>query len=353
MNHIRQIQSVAVRGLAAAVPKEVSKNMDYDLLTDQEKKLLIKTIGVEERRIVGDSGITTADLCQASAEKLMDELGWSEDSVDLLVFVSQSPDYYLPASSIILQHRLGLPSSCMAFDVGLGCSGFVYGLSIVSSMIQSMGLGRALLLAGDVSSVTSNYQDKSTYPLFGDAGTACALEFDEKAEDMTFHMSSDGSGEEAIKIPHGGIKHRVSKSSFELSNYGQGINRTPLDLQLDGLKVFNFSITRVPTSLKELMAHVGANPQDVDGLIMHQANKLMNETIRRKLKVSREHTFYSITNYGNTSSASIPLTIVDQCRDALKQSKWRLLLAGFGVGLSWASAWVSFDHVHCSELIEL
>lgn len=330
------IQDIAVKGIAAAVPSNMVSNWDYDLLTESEKKLLIKTTGVEQRRMVLP-GMTTSDLCFEAAEKLLKELNWKKEEIDILIFVSQSTDYYLPATSIILQHRLGLPKSCMAFDIGLGCSGYVYGLSVITGMMKATGLKKGLLMVGDVSTITCSKDDKSTYPLFGDAGTVTALQFDENAEPISFDLNSDGSGKDAIIIPHGGIRNLASPESFVKEEIAPGIVRSKMELALNGLDVFNFSIKEVPNSLKEFLEKTETTPESYDYFVMHQANKLMNETIRKKMKFPPEKIPYSISKYGNTSSASIPLTIVSELSETLKNSNKKLLLAGFGVGLSWGS----------------
>lgn len=346
------IQDIAVKGIAAAVPSNMVSNWDYDLLTESEKKLLIKTTGVEQRRMVVP-GMTTSDLCFEAAEKLLKELNWKKEEIDILIFVSQSTDYYLPATSIILQHRLGLPKSCMAFDIGLGCSGYVYGLSVISGMMKATGLKKGLLMVGDVSTITCSKDDKSTYPLFGDAGTVTALQFDENAEPISFDLNSDGSGKDAIIIPHGGIRNLASPESFVKEEIAPGIVRSKMELALNGLDVFNFSIKEVPNSLKEFLEKTETTPESYDYFVMHQANKLMNETIRKKMKFPPEKIPYSISKYGNTSSASIPLTIVSELSEALKNSNKKLLLAGFGVGLSWGSVSLNLNNVILPEIIEL
>ncbi len=346
------INNIAIKGIAAAVPKDVESNWNYELLTEAEKKLLIKTTGVEERR-VAKKGVTTSDLCYEAAEQLLNDLSWDKSDVDIVIFLSQSRDYYLPATSIILQDRLGLSQSCMAFDIGLGCSGFVYGLSVIGGLMSSTGLKKGLLMMGDISSATCSRDDKSTYPLFGDAGTVTAIEFDEKAKPTSFQLNSDGSGYEAIIIPHGGIRNLVSKESFDKKEIEKGINRCDLNLALNGLDVFNFSVTKVPTSVKEFFEQSNTSTENYEYFLMHQANKLMNETIRKKLKFEPEQVPYSIQKYGNTSSASIPLTIVTELQKEITSKSLNLLMTGFGVGLSWGIVALSTDKIICSDLIEI
>ncbi len=346
------VNKVAIKGIAAAVPSQIESNWDYDLLTDSEKKLLVKTTGVEERRRA-PIGTTTSDLCFVAAQKLMSDLNWQPEEVSALVFVSQSSDYYLPATAIILQDRLGLSKSCLAFDIGLGCSGYVYGLSVLSSILSATGLKKALLMVGDVSTATCSYEDKSTYPLFGDAGTVTALEFSEAAKPMTFNLQSDGSGFEAIIIPHGGIRNRASRASFDKKEIDKGIVRADYNLALNGLEVFNFSIREVPQALKNFMEDTQSNTEDYDYFLMHQANKLMNETIRKKVKFEEAKVPYSMKKFGNTSSASIPLTLVTELREELQSKSLNLLMTGFGVGLSWGVSSIELDCIACPELIEL
>lgn len=346
------VDTIAIKGIAAAVPSQKESNWDYELLTEKEKKLFIKTTGVEEKRRAPE-GMATSDLCFVAAQKLMADLHWDPKDVSALIFVSQSSDYYLPATAIILQDRLGLPKSCMAFDIGLGCSGYVYGLSVITSLMSTAKLSKALLMVGDVSSATCSREDKSTYPLFGDAGTVTALELDEAAPPITFSLHSDGSGHKAIIIPHGGIRNRASAASFDKKEIEKGIIRADFNLALNGLDVFNFSVKEIPAAIRDFLSKTNQENDAYDYFLMHQANKLMNETIRKKLKFEAEKVPYSISKYGNTSSASIPLTIVSELQKKVQQEKVAILMTGFGVGLSWAVSSLSLDRIICPNIIEL
>ena len=348
---LMDIKHWRISGIAAAVPSNIVENSDYTALSTIEKKLLVKTTGIE-RKHVAEKNQTTSDLCEVAANKLLDRLSWNREDVDLIVFVSQSPDYYLPATAIILQDKLKLSSNCLAFDVGLGCSGYIYGLSIVASMISAGHLKKALLLVGDVSSSTVSSSDKSTYPLFGDAGTATAIEFSKNSSGQ-FNMMSDGAGYETIIIRDGGIRNKVSKGSFDLKEVSQGISRCALDLELDGLEVYNFSVTKVPPLIKVLMEETKTTPEDYKYFVMHQANRLMNETIRKKLKFTEEQSPYSLKNYGNTSSASIPLTICSELSDKMDSKNQKVLLSGFGVGLSWGAVALNLDKITCLPIIKV
>ncbi|MBK8658491.1 MAG: hypothetical protein IPN22_06370 [Bacteroidetes bacterium] len=173
---IFSIPNVQIAGLSAAVPKQTVDNMHCDLLSESERKMFVDTVGIRYRRIA-PAHVTASDLCLAAAEKLLNQLAWNRQDIHVLVFITQTPDYIIPNTSSILQHKLGLPKSTLVFDVNLGCSGYVYGLSIISSILQNMTGGKALLLVGDVSTHTISSKDQSTVPLFSDAGSATALQF--------------------------------------------------------------------------------------------------------------------------------------------------------------------------------
>jgi 3-oxoacyl-[acyl-carrier-protein] synthase-3 len=216
-------------------------------------------------------------------------------------------------------------------------------------MIAS-GTTKALLLAGDTSSVTCSPEDKSTYPLFGDAGTATLLT---RSESAIWHVNAftDGSGGEAIIVPDGQSRNRFTDASFQLEQIAPGIRRHRLNLALKGDEVFAFSIKRVPESMRSLIQFAQKNLTDIDYLVMHQANLLMNDTIRKLLHVSEEKVPYSLDEFGNTSSASIPLTLVTRLAEQLKHPR-TLLLSGFGVGLSWGNILMQTSSIHCLPLIE-
>jgi len=346
------VPNINIAGVAAAVPSTILHIKDHDIISDKERENLIKMVGVEQRR-VADQETATSDLCQAAAEKLILDLGWNVQDIELLVFVSQSRDYLIPATAGILQNKLGLSKRCMAFDISLGCSGYVYGLSVMGSLMSSGQIKKGLFLVGDVSTKNTSHKDKSTYPLFGDAGTATAMEYKPGASAMAFNVQTDGAGYEAIIIPDGGIRNFASPDrSFTYEKIADGIERHRLHIALDGIEVFNFSLREVAPNVKALLADRGLGIEEVDFCVMHQANKLMNETVRKQLKIPAEKYPYSISEFGNTSSASIPLTMVNNIRKELEGKRLRLLLSGFGVGLSWGTVILETDKICCPEIIE-
>jgi 3-oxoacyl-[acyl-carrier-protein] synthase-3 len=348
------IQNVAIKGISACVPGLKENNAGLSLFNNSEEaEKFIEATGVEFRHLVRGTGICTSDLCYTAAKELMTELKWIPDDIDCLIFVSQTPDYILPATSCILQNRLGLSMECYAADISLGCSGWVYGLSVIASLISGGSMKKGLLLVGDTTTVTKSPKDKSTYPLFGDAGTATAIEFDETATRMMFHFGTDGRGFEAIMIPDGGFRNFFNENSVREEEVEPGIIRHRLHSILNGPAVFTFGISKAPKSVNAVLEHFEILKEEIDYFIFHQANLFMNEKIRTKLKIEPEKVPYSLGEYGNTSSASIPLTMVTQLGSELKSGTRKMLACAFGVGLSWASVVFEGDKINCPDIIEI
>ena len=337
------MHGVSVRGIVSAVPDHEQRNDDFPHQSERERAQFIQTTGISRRYIVGD-GQTVTDLFVPAADRLLDGLGWARDSIDVLIVVTQTPEHPIPGPASSIQQRLGIPATVLAMDVNMGCSGYVYGLFTASSMLGN-GLHRALLLVGDTSSTCIHPQDKTTAPLFSDAVSATALEFDADAPDMNFSMGTDGSGRRAIHIPAGGSAWPTNTDALTATET-DGIIRRPVDMALDGMAVFTFALKRVPANVRDLLAFTGLSIEDIDVAVFHQANKLINDRIQRKLGIPGDRIASSIEELGNTSSASIPVTINHALRDQLDRPS-TLLLSGFGVGLSWASAIVRFENVYC------
>jgi 3-oxoacyl-[acyl-carrier-protein] synthase-3 len=346
------IDNISIKGISCCVPKNKERNINLDILTDEEIKKFIETTGVEERRIASKE-ICTSDLCCEAAEKLIKDLNWQKEEIEILIFVSQTADYILPVSAAIMQDRLGLSTNCIAFDVPLGCSGYVYGMSIISSMMKTTGIRKGLLLAGDTISKIISKLDKSTLPLFGDAGSATALELTTNLSEIMFDLGSDGSGFKTIIIPDGGSRNSINIDSLQLKKFEGGIERSGYDLVLEGMDVFGFGISQGPKTVDNLLNKFNINKENIDYFVFHQANMKMNKMIAKKLKLPIEKVPYSLKNFGNTSSATIPLTIVSELKNHIKGKKTDLLMCGFGVGLSWGTLLATNCKIDCLDLIEL
>ncbi len=348
-----KIKNVALRGISACVPKNSVENASFYEDRWGGYDQFLATTGIAQHRN-SPTGICSSDLCVNAAEELLASLEWDKESVDALVFVSQTPDFYnVPPTSTVMQDRLGLSNNCYTLDIALGCSGWVYGMSVLSSLVQSGTIKRALLCAGDTPTKFCAPTDKSTYPLFGDAGTVTALEYSEGAEPMHFAMFSDGSGYNAININQGGYRNPISQDAFQLMEHGEGKIRNGLNLEMDGESVFVFGISKAPKAIKALCEQFGIDMNGIDLFTFHQANLFMNEKIRAKLKIDSEKVPYSMQEYGNTSCASIPLTMVTRRMGMLNSQKVNHIACGFGVGLSWGAVHFSTDHIVIPQLIEI
>lgn len=345
-----KVCNVNIAGIAACVPGNKVSNYDNQLQVRDDVEKLIQSTGIETRRIAVE-GVCASDLSIKAAETLLNDLGWNKNDIEILIFVSQTGDYKFPITSALLQHRLQLPKTCIAIDIPLGCSGYVYGLATISSFIQASKLKRALLIVSDTISKTISQHDKSAEPIFGDAATVTALEYDETAKEMFFCMGTDGGGADSIIMPDGGYRNPVTSASLGLREIEPGIKRNNCHLVLDGMNVFTFGLAEVPKNVNEILDYSNLTTDDIDYFVFHQANLFLNEKIRKKLKLLPEKVPYSLKDFGNTSCATIPLTIVTQLKDKVGSNN-KLLLCGFGVGLSWGSVVFETNKLQVCELLE-
>jgi 3-oxoacyl-[acyl-carrier-protein] synthase-3 len=349
------IKNVKIAGMAACVPERTEENKNYSCLSAEEIEKYIAMTGVERRHCaIHDGSICTSDLCRKASEKLISDLKWNKSEIDLLVFVSHTQDYKLPATACVLQDRLNLSVNCMSFDVSFGCSGFVYGLSIAASLLSGGTMRKALLMVGNTQSVYASPEDKTVALLFGDAGAVIALEYNpEHADLLQFCLCSDGSGKDFLIVPDGGCRNPFNEQSFIMEEFEDGIKRTRLHEKMNGIEVFAFGFLQVPKSFRELYEHFSINPENIDYLCLHQANKFLCEKIRKKLKFPIEKTPYNIAEFGNTSGTSVPLLMVTNLKEELETRPLNLLCTGFGVGLSWGTARITTDKIVVSELLFL
>ncbi len=346
------VGGVRIAGIASAVPPERRSPEDSAEFFGLENALKIsQSLGIKSRRVVSGT-VCTSDLCFAAATRLMQELHWSPSEVAGLIFVTQTPDYLLPATSHVLHHRLGLPNSCFAFDISMGCSGYVYGLWVAANLMQSVK-GNVLLLVGDTSTRITSPQDQSVALLFGDAGTATALTPDADAPPMYFELGADGSGFNELIVPSGGFRTPANHGSgVRTPREGQNV-RSDQDLFMNGPEVFTFTLLRVPPLVKAVLQSAGRQIDEIDGFVFHQANRFMLEHLAKRIKIPANKFVIALENFGNTSSASIPLAITTtEVRTRIRESSQRLLLAGFGVGLSWAAVVLNCGPAVCPELVE-
>ena len=349
-----ETKNVEIKGVACAVPTQIKVAKEQPFFTDIEAENFTNVTGVISSHIA-PADMTLSDLCQVAAEKLLDEAEWERESVDLIMFVSTSRDFYIcPNTSNILQDKLGLRTDCMAFDMPFACSGYVYGLSVASSMMQTGQLKRAILCVGEMTSKNQSCLDKTVWALHGDAGSATLLEYNPDAKhSMQFNLNGDGSGWEAIICREVGIRYMTTPESLVVKKYDEGIERNGMQCSMDGMSVFSFAITKPGKCIKDLCEHFAIDLPNIDYLLIHQANKMIDEKIRKKLKLSEEKVPYSMPYFGNTSSCTIPITMTSQVREELEDGEKELVMCGFGSGLSWGAAHVYTDKIICMPVIEI
>lgn len=344
---------IGISHLYGCVPKNTIINRSYTRYFPEEiADAIVEKTGIEERRFVED-GVCASDLCFTAAEKLLLENQIDKSEIKFLIFVSQTPDYRMPATGILLQERLGLSMDCMAFDMSLGCSGFVYGLSVMYGLLQSATGGKGLLLVGETRSRVYSPQDRKTAFLFGDAGIACLVEKGSQFGESYFDLYTDGSSSELIKMKGGGYRNPSSAETLKMEvKDKEGNIRSDEHGYMDGAEVFNFVLQHVPKGIKETVNRAGLDLGVMDCYVLHQANLFMNRHLVKKLKLDEYRVLSNVNRFGNTSSVSIPLAIVTEFSKIDHQENSFSLLSGFGVGMSWANAVLRLGHIEIGELIE-
>lgn len=341
-----EISHTRIAGVSAAVPNQDAAVDDgAGTFGPEAVAKFAASTGVERRPVGGE--LCSSDLCHAAAERLLNDLGWERDTIESLVFVSQTPDYLLPATSCSLHARLGLSKSCAAWDINLGCSGYTYGLAAASQFIQCGSARRSLLLVGDTINRIVSTDDPSTALLFGDAGTATALEREETARSIRGTFGSDGGGASHLIVPAGGFRQREAAARSADAVRGDG------DLFMDGAEVFSFALREVPKLVKAAIAAEEWTLDDLDFVVFHQANTFMLQHVAKRLKLPKEKLVLNLQHFGNTSGASIPLAMVDAIGDDLRQRPLKLVMVGFGVGFSWGATTATVGPITVPGLIRV
>ena len=333
-----RIKNVALRGVAGTVPNHPVKTADFAFFTQEEADTFDNTVGIKNRYIANPD-VCASDLCMDAAERLIAGLGWERESIDVLVFSSVTGDYKTPPTSAILQYRMGLPTSTFVLDTPMGCCGCMYAINVAGNLLSSGNVKRAVLMVGDTAMRMGNPNDKSRAPLFGDSGTAMALEYDPTADDIVIEFNTLGESYQALMTPHGGYRYPVDENlSFAEEDFGNGIIRAPKDALINGMDVFSFAITRPALSVKKFIDDYAIDKDsDVDYFMIHQANKLIVDRLVKKLKLPQAKVPYNLQKFGNLGGASIPMLMVSEIADDLKRKPLTLLCSSFGLGLTWGT----------------
>ncbi len=349
LNSGRKIRTSGSRlvGLVSCVPsREISNDFFLDQFGQSSINDVVKMVGVNKRRWV-DHETTTRDLCKAAGHRLLTKLDWNPETVDAIIFVSQTPDFRLPATACALQADLGLTTASIAFDVNLGCSGYPYALWLGMTMIQTGAAKRVLLAVGDTISKIIDPEDRSTALLFGDAGTVTALEASSQDDQAYFILGTDGKGVQNLIVPKGGFKNYSETNDPRLAN------KNPTCLYMDGGEIFNFTLRAVPPLIEKTLAFAGKSIDSYDAFLFHQANLFMIKHLVKKAKLPSERVPINIDTFGNTSCASIPLLMTTSLKTQLSEKSLLLAMFGFGVGYSWAASSILVGPLQVVEMIEL
>lgn len=330
------LEHIKVSGIAAALPTRKVNSKDYgSVFGEKTVEKLMTSTGVKECYHAHEKQ-TASDLAFSAAEYLLTEKKIAPDSIGVLLFATTCADYLAPSSAMVLQKRLKVSQDCIVYDINLGCSGFVYGLQAAASLLLTTTAKRALLLVGDTGSKVVSPYDTSRI-LFGDAGAAALLEkTEENVPPMQFGLKSDGNRFKAIIIPAGGLRNR--EASHEYAMWPDNLRRTDYHFYMNGMETFNFTMKDVPKLFDEFMECFHMTHKDVDALILHQPNEFILKHLAKKLNVPMDKVPLTIGHYGNTGSASIPVTICDAYGRQQAVGVKRLMLSGFGIGLSWGVA---------------
>lgn len=353
-----QFKHVKVQGISTVVPsKEINIYDEIQYYENSTKKIdrMRKIVGFHKRRVV-EEGTTASDLCIQAAKTLLEEMNIDKNSIDALIFVVQRPDHSAPATAYYIHNKLGLSDSTMAFDVRQGCPGWVYGMTIASSMIESHAAKRVLLLAGDTPSFGVDPADRNVAPVFGDGGSATLLDYSETEIDSFFNITVKSDGYEAIIKPASGYRLPIKfneddKDLVEYLETKTGNKNRLVDLYMDGIAVFNFTMNCVPPNIEELLKFSNTNKEDIDYLMLHQANKQIVQTISSNVGFTEDKAPYrSFEELGNQSITSIPIAMSFNIKDKLENNKNKVLCSGFGNGLAVASCILNLNNIYCSGI---
>ena len=332
----------AITAIATYLPKTLLTNdqLSGELGNWSSAQILDKT-GIAVRHIAAPDECSS-DMGVSAAGKLFESGACAPSDIDFLLFCTQSPDYYLPASACLIQHKLGLRTDCGALDFNQGCSGFVYGLAMAKSLIESSLVRNVLLITAETYSKFLNQRDRSVRTIFGDGAAATLIQSIESNTDLIgpFVFGTDGRGANNLIVPAGGLRQPISKDTA-IEHEDEGGNwRSAQDLYMNGPEIFNFTLQSVPKAVSILLQKIGYDIDQIDYFVFHQANKFMLERLRSKLRIAPEKFWLNMELVGNTVSSTIPIAL----NGAIQQNKIRpgdhVMLVGFGVGYSWAGAMI-------------
>lgn len=344
-----KLLNTKISGITSVVPKkEIDITTGKNLYSGDEKKIkrLINSSGFQKRRIA-DKETTSSDLCIKAAEHLIQNMNIDVSTIDGLIFCSYTPDYIMPATSYVIHKKLGLQENCIVMDIPQACSGYILGLYQASMLINS-GCKKVLLLVGDTFSKFSDMFSSTEPDIFGDAGTATLIEYNQGSAPMYFNINSCGQHYDSLICENGAFRNPVDIQQFdENSNY-------KYKAKMDGRAIFDFTMLKIAPSILDLVNFAQKNINEMDYIILHQANKFIMQNIINQIGYNESNVpMDTLSKYGNQCGASIPCTICDALFKNIPNNKFQVLMAGFGVGLSWGSAILDLDKIYCGKIIEV
>lgn len=333
--------SVFIKAISYYLPHRIVSNQE--LVTDFPEWTIDKIaakVGVDNRHVAA-ADETAADMAVEAAERLFSEHeAIGREEIDFVILCTQSPDYFLPTSACIIQHRLGLRTAIGAFDFNLGCSGYVYGLAVAKGLVMAGIAKNVLLLTSETYNKYLHPRDKGNRTIFGDAATATVVSTEGFAAIGDFSLGTDGSGAENLIVRTGASRHKELKNDLFYDESGNPVSSD--FLYMNGAEIFSFTQENVPSVVKDTLLKNGLDQSDVDLFIFHQANKYMLNFLRKKLKIPEDSFYCNLSDVGNTVSNSIPIALCEAMKDGTLQGRTKVLLAGFGVGYSWGGCILRF-----------
>ncbi len=320
------LMGIQVLGIGAAAPERVVRNEDLAAL-GYDADWIVQRTGIHERRFA-EPGVSTSDLGLAAAEKCLARANVRAADVDLIVVATMSPDTRMPSSACHLQRKLG--TSAAAFDVNAACAGFMFGLTTAAQFVNTGSSKLALVIGADIMSQTVNPDDKKTFPLFGDGAGAVLLGAGEASQGLVaYTLGSDGEGSDLLCIPAGGSREPIDERVLREKRQFVSMNGRP---------VFKWAVRLVADSIRGALAHANLTVEDLDCVVLHQANVRIIDAIANDLKIDRDKLVINLNRYGNTSAASIPLALDEAAADDRIEAGDLVLMCGFGAGLTWGTA---------------
>ena len=325
--------SVGISGIGSYVPEKVLTNFDLSQMVDTNNEWIVERTGIEERRVACENQ-SASDLAIEAALRALDDANTKPEEIDLIVVATATPDYFFPSTACVLQNKIGATKAA-AFDMSVGCSGFVYGIATGANFISSGVYSKVLVVGSEVLSKIVNWEDRNTCVLFGDGAGAVVLEECEEGYGiLSYELGADGSNGESLIVPAGGSKLPASVDTVKDKLH---------TIKMEGRDVFKFAVRIMEKASLDVVEKANLKPEDLDFLVPHQANIRIIDAALKKLKLSRDKAYINLNKYGNMSSASIPIALDEAIKKSRIKKGDNVVLVAFGAGLTWGSMVIKWN----------